>query len=95
VKERAASYHKSTCDKFIRTSRSAKLAPGVLWASVGGDPKSVKHFTGLKKGAFKWVMNALKKAVCGVVFFVLLVSWLCEYIQGVLGVSSCSRIDIY
>lgn len=48
---------------------SAKLASGVLWASVGGDPKSVKHFTGLKKGAFKWVMDELTKAVCGRCFF--------------------------
>jgi hypothetical protein len=75
----------SEMDEEDEDVESAKLAPGVLRASVGGDPKSVKHFTGLKKGSFKWVMISRRRYV-SFVFFVLFVSCLSLHDRDVLSV---------
>jgi hypothetical protein len=43
--------------------KNAKLECGLLWATLGGDDKAVKHFTGLKKKSYDWVKRELIKAV--------------------------------
>jgi hypothetical protein len=56
-------------DEDIAIVENAKLQPGLLWTTLGGDAKSVKHFTGLKAQAYAWVETELIKAVRRSCFF--------------------------
>jgi len=49
--------------------KNAKLERGLLWGTLGGDDKAVKHFTGLKKKSYDWVRRELIKAVWQKCFF--------------------------
>ncbi len=49
--------------------KNAKLERGLLWGTLGGDDKAVKHFTGLKKKSYDWVRKELTKAVWQKCFF--------------------------
>ena len=65
-------------DEDIEIVKNAKLQPGLLWTSLCGDVKSVKHFTGLKAEPYAWVETELVKAVRRSCFFVFRVSRACE-----------------
>ena len=56
-------------DEDIDIVKNAKLQPGLLWTSLCGDVKSVKHFTGLKAEPYAWVETELVKAVRRSCFF--------------------------
>lgn len=56
-------------DEDIKIVKNAKLKPGLLWTSLRGDAKSVKHFTGLKAEPYAWVEKELVKAVSRCCFF--------------------------
>lgn len=49
--------------------RKGKLDQGVFTSALAGDPKAVKHFTGLAFELYNWVVGALKDAVRECDFF--------------------------
>ena len=57
-----------------------KLDVGCFYASLGGDPKSVKHFTGLKDSAYQWVRQQLSRAVHETLFFLFSVWWAMSWV---------------
>lgn len=57
-----------------------KLDVGCFYASLGSDPKSVKHFTGLKDSAYQWVRQQLSHAVRETLFFLFSVWWAMSWV---------------
>jgi hypothetical protein len=46
-----------------------KLQQGAFISALSGSPKAVKHFTGLEKAPYEWVVNGLHDAVRKCRFF--------------------------